>query len=112
MPRSSKTDKQLHRTVGNRLRRARTAQEMTQEQLVEELGIQPETVSRYETGSIPVSLTGLFRLAEKLDVPVDALLPIEKSSDRDNESELLERWRLLDKKGQSLVLDILRRMNP
>ena len=110
MTRPVKKDAALLKTIGDRLRKARTAKGLTQEQLAEAVGVQPETISRYERGTIPLSLTQLFEVAAALDVGVEALLGLGGRKGR--EADLLDRFRLLDRRGQELFLDLLRRMVP
>ena len=110
MPRPAKTDNALLKTIGDRLRKARSAKGFTQEQLAEAVGVQPETISRYERGTIPLSLTQLFEVATALDVGVEALLGL--SGKKGREADLLDRFRLLDRRGQELIVDVLRRMVP
>ena len=111
MPRPRQTDRELHAAIGDRLKRARTLRNLSQEQLAEALGVQPETLSRYETASIPVSITVLFQLAHALDITAGALLAIPETPD-EAEAELVERWSLLDADGRELVLGLLRRLSP
>ena len=107
MPKPSHTDHELAQDIGDRLRRIRAPQ-ITQEKLAEILGVASETISRYETGTIPLSVTMVFRVAEALGVGIEALLPMDSGST--DEDELLERFRTLDEGGKTALLDVLRRM--
>jgi len=109
MPKPAHTDHELAQAIGDRVRQVR-ASRMTQEKLAEKLAVAPETISRYETGAIPLSVTMVFRVAEALGVGVEALLPMD--SGIPDEDELLERFRALDEGGKVAVLDVLRRMSP
>ena len=109
MPKPAHTDHELAQAIGDRVRQVRSAR-MTQEKLAEILAVAPETISRYETGAIPLSVTMVFRVAEALGVGVEALLPMD--SGHPDEDELMERFRALDEGGKSAVLDVLRRMSP
>lgn len=110
MPRPTRTNVKLLKAVGDRLRKARTAKGLTQEALAEAIGVQPETVSRYERGTIPVSVSQLYEIAKTLDVGVEALLGV--GGKRGREGEIFERIRLLDRAGQDVLLALLRRMTP
>lgn len=93
-----------------RVHQCRVARGLTQEQLAEALAVQAETVSRYETGAIAMSLALLYRVAEVLDVQVGALL---HSGEADPEvAELLDRFSLLDAEGKGMVLGLMRRLVP
>ena len=80
----------------------------TYQKIVTTLGIQPETVSRYETGDVPVSLAVLFRLAKALGAGVDELLNIPATQLSVDEVALVSEWRLLDERGQRLLLEMIR----
>ncbi len=110
MPKLSHQDLEVARAIGGRVQRSRVARRVTQERLAEALGVHPETVSRWETGAISMSIALLFRVAEQLDVPVESLLPRE--GEDSSEAELVDHFRLLDTEGQALVLGLLRRLVP
>lgn len=112
MPRTTHQDRRVLEAVGERVRAARLQRGWSQEQLAEALGVTPETVSRYETGSLPLSLSGLHRVADVLGVEAVALFGTSSRKSREPEQEMLSRWRLLDADGQRLVLDLLRRLVP
>jgi len=112
MPRPNHTDRDLLRDVGARVRQARERKGWTQEQVAEKLGIGPETVSRYETGAIPLSLTMLVRVAGALGIEPVSLLPAPRKGQQQADEELLGRWRALDADGRKLVLGLLRRLVP
>ena len=60
-----------------KLRQARKAKGITQEDLADEIGSHPASVSNYETGrSMPSTLT-LIDLCEVLDVSADWLLGLK-----------------------------------
>ena len=108
MPKPAHTDHELAQAIGDRVRQVRSAR-MTQEKLAEVLEVAAETVSRYETGAIPLSVTMVYRVAEALGVGVEALLPVDTG--HPDEDELLERFRVLDEGGRGAVLTVLRRMS-
>ncbi|GMV27623.1 MAG: hypothetical protein AMXMBFR58_36540 [Phycisphaerae bacterium] len=110
MPRITHQDRRILEAVGERVRAARLQRGLSQEQLAEKLGITPETVSRYETGGLPLSLSMLHRVADVLDVEAVALFGTSSKKSREPEQELVSRWRLLDGDGQKLVIDLLRRL--
>lgn len=102
----------LHRTIGARLQEIRRTRGLTQEQFAEAVGIQPPTLSRYETGRRSMSVDLLVRVAGALDVPVDRLLQGHacRSSVLDEDESvatLKERWLALGEKERELVLELL-----
>ena len=112
MPRSIKRpdrEIQAHQDqIGRRVRRARTAKGWTREKLAEAIGVEVETLWRYEAGRVPLSVAMLDKLAELLEVRIERLVgkgPVGLTS---AETELLERWRMLDSRGQRAVMELLR----
>lgn len=62
------------RRIGQALAGARTAVALTQEQVAEALGVNTETISRFERGHTPPPLPRLFELAALYKVPVETLI--------------------------------------
>ena len=62
------------RRVGVALARQRRSRGLSQQQVGEAIGVEPETVSRMETGVISPSLKRLYQLAAVLDCPMESLL--------------------------------------
>jgi transcriptional regulator with XRE-family HTH domain len=60
--------------VGVALALQRRSRGLSQQQVGEAIGVEPETISRMETGVISPSLKRLYQLAVVLDCPLDALL--------------------------------------
>jgi transcriptional regulator with XRE-family HTH domain len=110
MPRPSKKNPQLHKEIGKRIRAAREQTGWTQERLAEALDVQPETVSRYEIGAIPLTLEKLFEVAQALDIGVESILGLQELSRKSSprETEIVQRWKGLSRKGQDLILDLLK----
>jgi transcriptional regulator with XRE-family HTH domain len=85
-------------TIGDRLRRARREQGMTQEDLAERAGLSRELIAKIEQGRRQsVRLTTLTRLAQALDVPLSELADSRPrlDGDRDGASILAIRDVLL-----------------
>jgi len=76
MPRNH--DPNLLRVIGARLQAARQARGLTQAQLAEAIGIEPVTLSRYETGSRGPSITVLARAADALGVRLGDLVDADR----------------------------------
>lgn len=104
------TDKQLEERLARRVRQARQRRKWTQERLAEALEVQPETVSRYESGRVPLSMAMLYRVADALDVDVESLVGTGPKGLTLAESALLERWRLLDAEGQRAITELVKVM--
>jgi ribosome-binding protein aMBF1 (putative translation factor) len=69
------TDRQVRAQLARRIQQARAACGWTREQLAEALGLQAvQTFWKYETGRLSISATMLYRLAETLGIPVEALV--------------------------------------
>ena len=60
--------------TGERIRQLRTAAHLSQEQLAELANLNRVTVAKYESGRIEPGAQALSRIADALDVTVDALL--------------------------------------
>jgi transcriptional regulator with XRE-family HTH domain len=85
-------------TIGDRVRRARREQGMTQEELAERAGLSRELIAKIEQGRRQsVRLTSLTRLAQALDVPLSELADSRPrlDGDRDGASILAIRDVLL-----------------
>lgn len=63
-----------YKSIGRRIKTARTHLEMTQERLAEQVNLSPSHLSNIETGTTKVSLPTIVKLANALQVSVDSLL--------------------------------------
>ena len=63
-----------YKSIGRRIKAARISLDMTQERLAEKVNLSPSHLSNIETGTTKVSLPTIVKLANALDVSVDALL--------------------------------------
>jgi len=108
MPRTKATNMQLRQRVARRLRDARVAQNLSQEDLAEKLGVAPESVSRFERGRSPLSLELLGRASRVLGVPIEQLVGKGPAGLSTEETELVEAWRRLGAQGRRAVLEVLR----
>lgn len=79
--------------IGRKLSRQRQAIGLTQAQLAETLGIQPETISRIENGSLRASLRLLARISQAVDIELHELFRLRKGeSPKDAALERLIWW--------------------
>lgn len=65
----------LRKIMGTRIKLLRKSRGLTQADLAEKTGFEPNTISRYETGSVSPSVDNLLILAEKLDASPMEILP-------------------------------------
>ncbi len=80
----------LAKSVGVLIAARRKSLGLTQGELAERVGIEQESMSRIETGSITPSLSRLFSLADALDCTVESLLS-PASRRKPDQSLLLEK---------------------
>jgi transcriptional regulator with XRE-family HTH domain len=111
MPRPKRfpTDRQVREKVARRVQQARTQRGWTRERLAEALDVVPETVWRYESSRLPLSLTMLYKVAVVMGVPVEALVGDEGYAS--DEAELVAAWRSLDEGERNIVLYLARRLS-
>lgn len=112
MPR--KRDQELLRDIGQRVAKARTDRGFTQERLAEAVGIEPVTLSRWETGQRAVSVSTLARIAEVLEVGLGDLLDVRRELPQaehgPDEAALLRGFGRLTPNRRSLVVQIVREL--
>lgn len=109
MPR--RRDNSLLDEVGARIARLRRERRMSQEALAAKVGVQPESISRCETGATTLSLSNLVRVSEALDVSLGDLLDTARAAPVAQRPDLLELVRLydgLDDGGRLLVMRLAR----
>lgn len=68
--------------IGQRIRKARKARGISQEELAESVGISTTHMSHIETGNTKLSLPVLVKLSSALEVSTDSLLLGEGTSSR------------------------------
>ena len=105
-------DQELLRQVGKRVAQARKERGWTQEQLAENVGIEPVTMSRWETGDRALSISTLSAISGCLEVSLGDLLdterPVPQSELAPEEAELLRLFRSLPPSRQDIVLRLTR----
>ncbi|MET1257426.1 helix-turn-helix domain-containing protein [Aliikangiella maris] len=67
-------DKDYYQALGQRIAQYRKAQNLTQVQLAEFLGISQQTMAHYEGGHLRIAVSMLLPLAKKLMVSIDELI--------------------------------------
>jgi transcriptional regulator with XRE-family HTH domain len=94
-----KRNDDLAYAIGQRVKGLRKAAGLTQEQLAEAIDLQPSAISRFENGSIGLSITTLQQAARVLRVPLARIFeepgePAPASADPE-EAMVLQAWRTL-----------------
>ena len=94
-----KRNDDLAYAIGQRVKGLRKAAGLTQEQLAEAIDLQPSAISRFENGSIGLSITTLQQVARVLRVPLARIFeepgePGAASADPE-EAMVLQAWRTL-----------------
>ena len=69
-----------YEAIGQRIRKHRKMNNLSQEELSEKIGISPTHMSHIETGGTKLSLPVLVEIAKVLNVTTDALLFSEESA--------------------------------
>ena len=90
-----------HLSLGNRLREARRYLGLTQQAAAEAIGVDPNTVARYEADRIRPSSTALFALAQTYERSVEWFL---REGDDDSGGFSIEAYRELFMNEASLAL--------
>ena len=100
-------EKALSKVIGKAIARLRLAQQMTQEQLAERLGIGSEAVSRLERGVVPPSIGRLVELADIFNCEVTELL-VETSPRSSDQAQYLNGLLApLAEHDRALVLELV-----
>lgn len=81
----SKAAQELGLRLGKRIAKHRKKKEITQAFLAEEIGVDSETISRFERGTALPSLLRLFEIARVLEVGIGDLLAEASTLPRDAE---------------------------
>lgn len=87
--------------LGEKIRRFREEQNMTQKDIAEILEVEPGTISKYETGMIEPNIESLKRLAKTFNITVDELIKDEEKFDvtKINVLEVLREQKEMGLKG-------------
>ncbi len=106
-------DKLFYQQLGQRIAQVRKAQNLTQQQLADLLGVAQQTLAHYETGRLRIAVAALPPLAEALGVSVEELLddqPANEKRKRGPVSKLqrqIEQVSQLPRAKQKFVMDML-----
>lgn len=104
-------DEQFFKALGARIALGRKAQNLTQLQLCERLGIPQQTLANYEGGHVRFPASMLPTLAQILGMTLDELLGQEKPKGKRGPASRLQqqidRIRELPKTKQQVVMEML-----
>ena len=96
------------KAIGARIKAAREAKEITQEQLAEKVGLSATHISVVERGIKAPKLETFIRIANALDVSADSLLlDVLNTSLQITTTELSEQIKLLPYKEQIKILKVI-----
>ena len=70
----AESDEYVDQSLGDRLRKARLSLKLTQHAAGELVGVEPNTIARYEAGRIKPSSTALFALSQIYERPMEWFL--------------------------------------
>ncbi len=105
-------DAPFFQALGSRITSARKAQNRTQQEIADQLGVAQQTYAKWETGRARIQVDMLPRLAQGLQVSMDELVgvktgPQPKRGPVNNFEKRIERMRKLPRTKQQLILDML-----
>lgn len=107
----SPEDKRFFREMGTRIAQLRKEQNLTQQQLADELGLSQQIVASYEIGRRRIAVSTLPKLARTLGVSVEALIGEQETPAKRGPTPKLqrhmERISELPKTQQRFVLQML-----
>ena len=96
------------KSVGKAITRQRhLAGDMTQAQLAEKLGVNPQTVSRMETGATPPALKRLEQMAEVLGCPVERFFWYEKENTAEQAEAIANMLRHLPPERRKIAVHLI-----
>lgn len=108
MPANKNNYDDIGKVLGQQIAAHRRALNLTQLQLAERLGVEPETVSRFERGTSLPSLTRLVELSEVLEVGVGRLLTQASPLAYDQHEELQQIFARVSPADRALLMTFMR----
>jgi transcriptional regulator with XRE-family HTH domain len=97
--------------LGKNINRWRKALGLTQDQLAVRLGVEPETISRFERGATLPSLPTLSSLAQILGTTMGQLLEEEPPRSFSNAEKVASWLEPLTNNEQKFVMDMMSRLS-
>lgn len=100
----------LAEVVGRAIAKHRTASELTQEEVAEQLGIGNEAVSRMERGLVMPTVARLVELAEIFDCDIADLLTEVSSRSSDQAKHLARLLAGVGARDREMIVEIVERL--
>lgn len=97
--------------VGGKIREAREATGLTQEQLAERSNISGNAISRYETGESEMRIGTLFKIADGLGISPEELMPGRFVTGDTEISEIIAIVSQVDKESRAAILHLIRKLS-
>lgn len=91
-------------TIGDRLKKIRKENKLTQKQMSEKLDIHPNTISMYEKGNRNIPSNMVKKISDTFNVSTDYLLRGEKEEEKKQEFSSLDESLLNDENYLNLTL--------
>lgn len=110
MVESSRNDQTLAKRLGRNIARCRKARGLTQAALAEQLGIEPESVSRCERGATLPSLASLEQFASVLGATIADLLAEYPSEAYPEAQRLSGMLSTISPEARSVVLEMVEKL--
>ena len=106
---SKRQGRTMARRLGSSIATLRKTRDWTQSELAERVGVDTETISRFERGATLPSLLTLEKISKSLKVGVGELLA-ESSAQPDDLASTLSAWLAdLEESDRTFVLDLIKR---
>jgi len=102
---SEDVEQQLYRAVGQRLASLRRKAGLSQQQVSERIGIEPESISRIETGASAPSLARLRQFAELYGCSLEAIIGDASDLPADVASRIARELADLPESDRTFVAD-------
>lgn len=100
-------ERRFHEKIADRLIETRVAKGMTQEKLAEKVGLQSNSVHRYEAAERKINFYTAVKMADALNTTVERLVPDEykhKTEKTDIEREAEDVFHQLSPEEQKILL--------
>ena len=102
---TSRQENQFAKRIGRALAKQRLDRQMTQEQVAESIGVEQETISRFERGASVPPLLRLIDLADLFQVPLDTLVRAGSARSLDQAIDIAASLQELSEEDRSWMRD-------